>query len=203
MPIFIRHIRVATPTRYRWSSASWRPNVSSRTGASYGMLRVLWSFREFLMTELPYTKLELANLLASKPTPLHRGKECAATLFPHRDGWCCNRSPMAASLDSLRLAMLLTTCLLVLVEVSPSRPLGACWRQLWWMRTPFFHVVRLDCYSTLHCCTLSFVVLFFVWFFFSPPLTISTLSSAFFRTAANFSILWFLLKDYSMALPRI
>jgi hypothetical protein len=52
------------------------------------------------------------------------------------------------------------TYLLVLLEVSPSRPVGACWRHCWWMWAAFSSRS-----SSLQCCVLYFVVLLFVRFF--------------------------------------
>ncbi len=83
-------------------------------------------------------------------------------------------------------------------EVSPSRPLGASLRR-WWMRTAFSlrSSSQLLFKSSMLCSVLYGVVFHLIFF---PPLTISSRSSAFFWTAAHSSILWFLLKAYSMVL---
>ncbi len=95
---------------------------------------------------------------------------------------------------------LLSPPVLVLVEVSPSRPLGACWRRCRCRRTAFSSSSssQLLFKSSMLCSLLHGVVFRPI---FSPPLIISTRSSAFFWTAEHFSILWFLLKAYFMVLP--
>ena len=67
---------------------------------------------------------------------------------------------------------------------TPLRPLYACLRRFWWMRTAFSSrgSSRLLFKSSILCSVLHWVIFRPI---FSPPLTISTRSSTFFWTAAR------------------